>query len=114
MSSARRGAACERTTESAAPRRRGGKLTISQALNDEERQRSLASVRRQREREKRAASGPKESVKVFREVIIPDTITVQELANRMTERAGNIIKALMNKVQLILRIKANFCLVKKP
>jgi len=78
------------------PRRRGGKLTISQALNDEERQRSLASVRRQREREKRAASGPKESVKVFREVIIPDTITVQELANRMTERAGNIIKALMN------------------
>jgi translation initiation factor IF-2 len=77
-------------------RRRGGKLTISQALNDEERQRSLASVRRQREREKRAASGPKESVKVFREVTIPDTITVQELANRMTERAGNIIKALMN------------------
>lgn len=77
-------------------RRRGGKLTISQALNDEERQRSLASVRRQREREKRAASGPKESKKVFREVIIPDTITVQELANRMTERAGDIIKALMN------------------
>jgi translation initiation factor IF-2 len=78
------------------PRRRGGKLTISQALNDEERQRSLASVRRQREREKRAASGPKESVKVFREVIIPDYITVQELANRMTERASNIVKALMN------------------
>jgi translation initiation factor IF-2 len=77
-------------------RRRGGKLTISQALNDEERQRSLASVRRQREREKRAASGPKESKKVFREVIIPDTITVQELANRMTERAADIIKALMN------------------
>jgi translation initiation factor IF-2 len=77
-------------------RRRGGKLTISQALNDEERQRSLASVRRQREREKRAASGPKESKKVFREVIIPDTITVQELANRMTERAVDIIKALMN------------------
>tara|TARA_R110000868_G_scaffold11751_17_gene57419 strand:+ start:46482 stop:49049 length:2568 start_codon:yes stop_codon:yes gene_type:complete len=77
-------------------RRRGGKLTISQALNDEERQRSLASVRRQRERERRASSGPKESVKVFREVIIPDFITVQELANRMTERAGNIIKALMN------------------
>ena len=77
-------------------RRRSGKLTISQALNDDERQRSLASVRRQREREKRAASGPKESKKVFREVIIPDTITVQELANRMTERAGDIIKALMN------------------
>ena len=77
-------------------RRRSGKLTISQALNDEERQRSLASVRRQREREKRAAAGPKESKKVFREVIIPDNITVQELANRMAERAGDIIKALMN------------------
>ena len=77
-------------------RRRSGKLTISQALNDEERQRSLASVRRQREREKRASSGPKESVKVFREVTIPETITVQELANRMTERAGDVIKALMN------------------
>ncbi len=76
-------------------RRRSGKLTISQALNDEERQRSLASVRRQREREKRASSGPKESVKVFREVTIPETITVQELANRMTERAGDVIKALM-------------------
>jgi len=79
-----------------ADRRRSGKLTISQALNDEERQRSLASVRRQREREKRASSVPKESVKVFREVIIPETITVQELANRMTERAGDVIKALMN------------------
>ena len=77
-------------------RRRSGKLTISQALNDEERQRSLASVRRQREREKRASSGPKESVKVFREVTIPESITVQELANRMTERAGDVIKALMN------------------
>lgn len=77
-------------------RRRGGKLTISQALNDEERVRSLASVRRQREREKRASSQPKESVKVFREVTIPDSITVQELANRMTERAGDVIKALMN------------------
>ena len=77
-------------------RRRSGKLTISQALNDEERQRSLASVRRQREREKRASSGPKESVKVFREVTIPETITIQELANRMTERAGDVIKALMN------------------
>jgi len=77
-------------------RRRGGKLTISQALNDEERVRSLASVRRQRERVKRAASQPKESVKVFREVTIPDTITVQELANRMTERSGDVVKALMN------------------
>ncbi|MGB0630734.1 MAG: translation initiation factor IF-2 [Alphaproteobacteria bacterium] len=84
------------TPRRGADRRRSGKLTISQALNDEERQRSLASVRRQREREKRASSGPKESVKVFREVTIPESITVQELANRMTERAGDVIKALMN------------------
>ena len=77
-------------------RRRSGKLTISQALNDEERVRSLASVRRQREREKRAASQPKETAKVFREVTIPDSITIQELANRMTERSGDVVKALMN------------------
>ena len=77
-------------------RRRAGKLTISQALNDEERVRSLASVRRQREREKRAASQPKESIKVLREVIIPDTITVQELANRMAERSSDVVKALLN------------------
>ena len=77
-------------------RRRAGKLTISQALNDEERVRSLASVRRQREREQRAAAQPKESIKIFREVTVPDTITVQELSNRMAERAGDVIKALMN------------------
>lgn len=77
-------------------RRRAGKLTISQALNDEERVRSLASVKRQREREKRAASPPKESVKIFREVIVPDIITVQELSNRMAEQVGDVIKALMN------------------
>jgi translation initiation factor IF-2 len=76
-------------------RRRGGKLTISQALNDEERVRSLASVRRARERERRMASQPRDAQKVFREVTIPETITVQELANRMTERAGDVIKALM-------------------
>ncbi len=77
-------------------RRRGGKLTISQALNEDERQRSLASLRRRREREKRAEPRNKEAVKVFREVTIPETITVQELANRMAERAGDVTKALMN------------------
>ena len=78
-------------------RPRSGKLTMAQALNDEERQRSLASVRRARAREKRAQeqrmSGPRE--KVLREVIIPDAITVQELANRMAERAVDVIKELM-------------------
>lgn len=79
-------------------RRRSGKLTVSQALDDRggERSRSLASVRRAREREKqrmREESG--EQVKQVREVVIPDAITVQELANRMAERGGDVIKTLM-------------------
>ncbi len=78
-------------------RRRGGKMTLSQALDDRERTRSLAAVRRQREREKRQArTGESEAPKkVFREVVIPDTITVQELANRMTERGVDVIRSLM-------------------
>ena len=78
------------------PRRRAGKLTIAEALGDgEERVRSLASVRRARERQKAARQGPIESVKIVREVIVPETITVQELANRMAERAPAVIKTLM-------------------
>ncbi len=80
------------------PRRRTGKLTITQALDetDEERMRSLASVRRARERERqRALQMRNEGQKVLRDVIIPETITVQELANRMAERGGDVIKTLM-------------------
>ena len=76
------------------PRRRSGKLTVSQALDEEERVRSLASVRRARERERRAQQ-PQELKKVVREVVVPETITVQELSNRMAERATDVIKALM-------------------
>ena len=81
--------------------RRRGKLTISRALDDEggERVRSLASMRRARERERRAQAalqGRGAAVKVFREVVVPETITVQELANRMAERAPDVIKALIN------------------
>ena len=81
----------------AGERRRGGKMTMSQALDDRERTRSLAAVRRQREREKRQArTGESEAPKkVFREVPIPDSITVQELANRMTERGVDVIRSLM-------------------
>jgi translation initiation factor IF-2 len=78
--------------------RRRGKMTVTQALNDEEqgeRMRSLASVRRARERERKKLAGPAEQVKVSREVTVPDTITVQELANRMAERSSDVIKALM-------------------
>ncbi len=78
------------------PRRRSGKLTIAEALGDgEERVRSLASVRRARERQKAARQGPIETMKIVREVVVPETITVQELANRMAERAPAVIKTLM-------------------
>lgn len=79
-------------------RRRGGKLTITQALDDEERQRSLAAMRRQRERERRAqqGAGQRDSAgRVVREVVVPETITVQELASRMAARGVDVIKALM-------------------
>jgi translation initiation factor IF-2 len=77
------------------PRRRTGKMTISQALVQEDRTRSLASVRRAREREKRAQSGPIETIKIVREVVVPEAITVSELANRMAVRGNDVIRALM-------------------
>ncbi len=79
-------------------RRRRGKLTISQALEGGDgRQRSLASVRRQREKlrslpAKQAHQPPQ---RVIRDVTIPETITVQELANRMAERGVEVVKTLM-------------------
>ncbi len=78
--------------------RRQGKLTISEALSGSEggRQRSLASVRRQREKARmREDSQPQ--VKQFREVTIPDSITVSELANRMAERSADVVKELMKQ-----------------
>jgi translation initiation factor IF-2 len=81
----------------AEPRRREGKLTITAALDDDDRGqrgRSLAAVKRARERE-RLKQLQKSSEKVIREVIIPETIGVQELANRMAERGADVIKCLM-------------------
>ena len=78
-------------------RRQSGKMTISQALSDGEsggRQRSLASVRRQREKA-RMREEMQPAVKQVRDVTIPDTITVQELANRMAEKAADVVKELM-------------------
>lgn len=81
--------------------RRRTKLTLNNALNaNTQRSRSLASMRRQREKQKRGQqSGPRE--KVMREVVIPDTITIQELANRMTERAVDVVKFLMEQGQMM-------------
>jgi translation initiation factor IF-2 len=77
-------------------RRHAGKLTVTRALSgeDDSRARSLAALRRSREKEKRAhqQSGP--SAKQVRDVIVPEAITVQELANRMAERGADLVKAL--------------------
>jgi len=77
-------------------RRHAGKLTVTRALSDEDdsRARSLAALRRAREKEKRAhqQSGP--SAKQVRDVVVPEAITVQELANRMAERGADLVKAL--------------------
>ena len=78
------------------PRRRGGKLTMSQALDERERTRSLASIRRARAREKRADESGGLPEKVVRDVVLPENIVVQELANRMAERGSDVVKTLMN------------------
>ena len=86
-----------KTIKNTEDRRRSGKLTITQALGDgNNRHRSIASMKRRQEKEKRqlkANQGERE--KVIRDVQIPDVITVQELANRMAERSAAVVKTLM-------------------
>jgi translation initiation factor IF-2 len=78
------------------PRRRTGKMTVTRALSDEdERMRSIASVRRARERERMRMHGVVEQTKITRDVVIPETITVAELANRMAERGTDVVRSLM-------------------
>ena len=79
------------------PKRRPGKLTISEALEEqEERQRSVAQYKRKLERERQKSQQSRiEGHTVVREVVVPEAITVQELANRMATRAAAVIKALM-------------------
>jgi translation initiation factor IF-2 len=80
-------------------RRRTGKINVQAAIEgDDERVRSIASMRRQRDRERRQAELERlraDQVKVVRDVILPESISVQELANRMAARAGEVVKALM-------------------
>ena len=79
-------------------RRERGKLTVDQLLNNEQRERSLASLRRKRERDARRASGIQISRdKIMREVTIPEVITIQELANRMSEKSVDVIRFLMKQ-----------------
>ncbi|MDX8444181.1 translation initiation factor IF-2 [Mesorhizobium captivum] len=81
--------------------RRRGKLTLNSALSDEDaRGRSLSSMRRRQEKFKRALHNePRE--KVMREVILPETITIQELAQRMSERAVDVVKFFMKQGQIL-------------
>jgi translation initiation factor IF-2 len=84
-------------------KKREYKLTLSKALTDadeDEKQRSLASFRRAREKEKKLVQESNESTeikKVSREISVPNLITIQELANRMAEKASSIIKFLFEK-----------------
>jgi translation initiation factor IF-2 len=86
------------------PKRRQGRLTISAALgDDEEKQRSYAAVKRARERERdrrlKMAGGAGE--KVSREVVLPESITVADLANRMSERQADVVKFMMQQGELV-------------
>ncbi|HEX5238335.1 MAG TPA: translation initiation factor IF-2 [Sphingomicrobium sp.] len=76
--------------------RQRGKLTVSRALSDEDdsRARSLAALRRAREKEKRHHMETGPATRQARDVVVPEAITVQELANRMAERGADLVKAL--------------------
>src|SRR6516225_4692602 len=98
----RRGPGAARPAPAPKPARGGGqknrgRLTVVTALSaDEERERSVAAFRRRVQRLKaHTADEPKE--KLVREVTIPETITIQELANRMAERSVDVIKLLMKQ-----------------
>ncbi|ATP11852.1 translation initiation factor IF-2 [Bartonella henselae] len=85
-----------------ADEKRRGKITLNSALDEEgsARGRSMAAMRRRQEKFKRAQNQePKE--KISREVILPETITIQELAQRMTERSVDVIKFLMKQGQMM-------------
>ena len=87
-----------------AQQRRSGKLTITSALGDDgDRQRSLASVRRAREKERdrRLRMMKGQDTKQVREVVVPENITLAELANRMAERVADVVKYMMKEGQML-------------
>jgi translation initiation factor IF-2 len=81
--------------------RRRGKLTLNSALSEEDaRARSLSAMRRRQEKFKRAMhQEPRE--KIAREVVLPETITIQDLASRMSERAVDVVKFFMKQGQIM-------------
>jgi len=84
-------------TRTVEPKRSKTRLTITNALNQEERMRSMASIKRARQKAKRqsgeASSSPAE--RTVREITIPENIAVQELANRMAVRSQDVVRELM-------------------
>jgi translation initiation factor IF-2 len=92
-----RSVAAPKTTAKPSPQKQRGRLTLVTALNaDDVRERSIASFRRRTQRLKgHQSSEPKE--KLVREVVIPEAINIQELANRMSERAVDVIRLLMKQ-----------------
>ncbi len=95
----------KRTSKAEDDRRRSGKLTVNRALNEDEgaRARSLAALKRAREKERRSQGGgsrkPRE--KQYREVAVPEGITVQELAKRMGEKGADLVKVLFNMDMMV-------------
>ena len=84
--------------------RRSGKLSVNQVFSDGEggRQRSLAAMKRKQERQRQkamASQGDRE--KIVRDVQIPETIVVSELANRMAERVADVVKSLMQMGMMV-------------
>ena len=84
--------------------RRSGKLTLNQALAGGEggRQKSMAAMKRKQERARLKALGQNmEREKIVRDVQLPEAIIVSELANRMAERVGDIVKSLMQMGMMV-------------
>ncbi len=91
-----------KVTAKPAPAKQRGRLTLSTALNaDEVRERSIASFRRRTQRLTKGHQSNEPKEKIIREVIIPEAITIQELANRMAERSVDLVKLLMKQGQLV-------------
>ncbi len=107
IKTARRQPAPVAPTKKGAPQRREGKLTLDMVERitegDDDRVRSLAAYRRaqQKEKERRSRLAGGERERIVREVIIPETITVQELSNRMAIRVADIVKFMMREGTMV-------------
>jgi translation initiation factor IF-2 len=98
-----------RTTRGANDGRRSGKLTLNQALTGGEggRHRSMAAMKRKQDRARaKAMGGQQEREKIVRDVQVPETIVVSELANRMAERVADVVKSLMKMDMMVTQNQA--------